>query len=78
VLASPISPSWHWENRGKRDRRKGRIHAKDPELHAPVQLPAGALVTEIAFDGYDVDAATNISAEMAVFFSKALGLHYPN
>lgn len=30
-------------------------------LHAPVQLPAGAVVTAIGFDGYDVDFSTNIS-----------------
>ncbi|MGE5235789.1 MAG: S-layer homology domain-containing protein [Acidobacteriota bacterium] len=30
-------------------------------LHAPVQLPAGALVTQVGFDGYDVDPALNIS-----------------
>ena len=30
-------------------------------LHAPVQLPAGALVSQVGFDGYDVDATLNIS-----------------
>ena len=29
-------------------------------LHAPVLLPAGALVTQIGFDGYDVDPVLNI------------------
>lgn len=30
-------------------------------LHAPVQLPAGALVTQVGFDGYDVDPTLNIN-----------------
>jgi hypothetical protein len=30
-------------------------------LHAPVQLPAGAVVTEVGFDGYDVDPTLNIN-----------------
>ncbi len=30
-------------------------------LHAPVELPAGALVTQIGFDGYDVDPVLNIN-----------------
>ena len=29
-------------------------------IQAPVQLPAGALVTQVGFDGYDVDATLNI------------------
>lgn len=33
----------------------------DCYLHAPVQLPAGALVTQVGFDGYDVDPTLNIT-----------------
>jgi hypothetical protein len=30
-------------------------------IQAPVQLPAGALVTQVGFDGYDVDPTLNIN-----------------